>query len=147
MRLPPEERAYVRYRLGRAREALEEARLLQEAGHLATAVTRIYYACFYAVSALLLSEGRGSTKHGGVRALFDRYWVKPGRISKDRGRFYREMFERRQESDYVDLVSYEPEEVAGWRSQAEGFVEEIARLVEKALREQEEQKPPSDSSR
>jgi len=60
-----EERAYIRYRLGRAREALDEARLLLEADHLATAVTRIYYACFYAVSALLRG---GDLPAGGAQA-------------------------------------------------------------------------------
>jgi len=133
----PEERAYIRYRLGRAREALEEAKLLLEADHLATAVTRIYYACFYVVSALLLSEGKSSTKHSGVRALFDQHWVKPGRVSKELGRFYRDMFERRQESDYVDLISYKREEVSGWLTQARTFVEEISKRVEEKLKEAE----------
>ena len=136
--MTPEERAYIRYRLARAREALDEARLLLEADHLATAVTRIYYACFYAVSALLFSEGLSSTKHSGVRALFDQHWVKPGRISKELGRFYRDMFERRQESDYADLVSYDPKEVSGWLAQARTFVEEISRQVEHKLKEEDQ---------
>lgn len=43
----------VRYRLARAKESLGEARLLLANGHIRTAVNRIYYACFYAVSARL----------------------------------------------------------------------------------------------
>lgn len=136
--MTPEERAYLRYRLRRAREALEEANLLLDAGHFATAVNRIYYACFYAVSALLLSEGQTSTKHSGVRALFDRHWVKSGRISKELGRFYRDVFDRRQESDYADLVSYNPREVADWLGQARTFVGEISKQVEQKLQEDEE---------
>ena len=52
-----EEAALVRYRLERAREAIDEARLLFETGHLHTYVNRLYYACFYAVSALLFTPG------------------------------------------------------------------------------------------
>lgn len=37
----------------KAHESLEDAATVMEAGHLAFAVNRLYYACFYAVSALL----------------------------------------------------------------------------------------------
>lgn len=47
----------IRYRLERAHEALEEARLLLDAEHANAAANRLYYACFYAVQALLLAEG------------------------------------------------------------------------------------------
>jgi uncharacterized protein (UPF0332 family) len=52
----PEEQALIRYRLERAMETLDEAALLYEKGHLHAYVNRLYYACFYAVSALLLSN-------------------------------------------------------------------------------------------
>ena len=71
-----EERKLVRYRLQRAQEALDEAALLHEKGHLNACVNRLYYAGFYAVSALLLAEGKSSSKHSGIRALFTKEWVK-----------------------------------------------------------------------
>ena len=40
----------IRYRLDRAYESIEEAKLLLQNGHYHTAVNRLYYACFYAVS-------------------------------------------------------------------------------------------------
>jgi len=61
----------IRYRLSRAEETLEEARLLAENKHGNAAVNRLYYACFYAVLALLIRDGRYSSKHSGVRALFN----------------------------------------------------------------------------
>jgi uncharacterized protein (UPF0332 family) len=45
----------VRYRMERAGETLQEARLMLEHGHLHGAANRIYYACFYATVALLLT--------------------------------------------------------------------------------------------
>ena len=71
--MTPERRALLQYRLARARETLDEARLLLDGGHANACVNRLYYACFYAVSALLLTEGQTSAKHRGVRALFDRH--------------------------------------------------------------------------
>jgi uncharacterized protein len=54
--MTPETRILVQYRLDRAREALAEAVLLLDSGHANTGVNRLYYACFYAVSALLLTK-------------------------------------------------------------------------------------------
>lgn len=65
-----ETRALVVYRLERAEECLEEAKILLEKGFANTFVNRLYYACFYAVSALLLTKGLTSARHSGVRAMF-----------------------------------------------------------------------------
>jgi uncharacterized protein (UPF0332 family) len=53
----------IKYRIDRAREALEEARVLAGSGHWNTCVNRLYYACFYAVSALLSKHDLSSSKH------------------------------------------------------------------------------------
>ncbi len=117
----------------RAREAVDEARLLLEANHANTSVNRLYYACFYAVSALLLTEGHASAKHSGVRALFDQHWVKSGRVPVKLGRIYRRLFMRRQRSDYGDLVQFSEEDVRAWLGETEEFVTAITRMVQERL--------------
>jgi uncharacterized protein (UPF0332 family) len=47
----------ARYRISRAWEALDESRVLAETGHWNTATNRLYYACFYIVSAYLILKG------------------------------------------------------------------------------------------
>lgn len=126
---------YIRYRAARAAETLEEAELALENGHLHGAVNRIYYACFYAVSALLLTKGLSSSRHSGVRALLARHWINTGGFPKEMGRFYHRIFESRQKGDYDDLVSFSQEEVETWLRQAHSFVTEVSKLVEEALRE------------
>lgn len=59
----------MKYRLERANETIEEARLLNENGHYNTAINRLYYACFYAVQALLLKNGITATTHAGVKTM------------------------------------------------------------------------------
>lgn len=44
----------VLYRMSRANEALEDARILAREERWNACVNRLYYACFYAVSALLV---------------------------------------------------------------------------------------------
>ncbi len=131
--MKPELRAYIAYRLDRARGALADATMLLNAGRLHSAVNRLYYACFYAVSALLLSEGRSSSKHTGVRAFFNQQWVKNGRVPAEMGEFYNALYDGRQEADYRDLAEFEPAEVQGWMDRATAFVAEMAKLVEQQL--------------
>jgi len=128
-----EQNAYVRYRLERARTTLDEARGLLDLGHPYGAVNRLYYACFYAVCALLFTEGKSASKHAGIRSFFDEGWVKPRRVSPELGRFYRAMFKNRQKADYGDRVSFDPAVVRGWFDKATVFVAEIARLAEEQL--------------
>lgn len=135
--MTPEEQELVRYRLGRAQETLDEATLLRDERHLNAYVNRLYYACFYAVSALLLVEGKSSSKHSGVRALFNKEWVKTGRVSSEYGRFYRRLYDSRQQGDYGDFVQFEEADVAPWMQEAQGFVGTLTTLVEGIIQEGE----------
>jgi uncharacterized protein len=47
----------VLYRMTRADESLEDARILAKAERWNACVNRLYYACFYGVSALLVING------------------------------------------------------------------------------------------
>ena len=83
--LSGETRTLVRYRLSRAKEALEEAVLLFESDHTNTFVNRLYYACFYAASAILLAKGPSATRQTGIRVLFHQHVVKPGLLRISQG--------------------------------------------------------------
>ncbi|OHB79326.1 MAG: HEPN domain-containing protein [Planctomycetes bacterium RBG_16_55_9] len=119
----------INYRIQRAREALEDARLLANAGRWNASVNRLYYACFYAVSALLIKDGLSSSKHSGVRGLFNQHYVKIGKVGKETAKIYNDLFERRQESDYVDFIRFEQSQVQPWISQAEAFVKQVETAI------------------
>ena len=122
----------IRYRLSRAEETLEEAHLLAENKHGNAAVNRLYYACFYAVLALLIRDGRYSSKHSGVRALFNIHFVKTGEVPKEMARIYNDLFERRQEGDYDDFIVFDAVDVQNWLSEAESFVRCISEWIQRA---------------
>ena len=65
----------ILYRIERARETFEEALLMQRAGHWNSCANRLYYACYYVVTALLAGKGLASSKHTGIKALFNQYLV------------------------------------------------------------------------
>jgi len=115
----------------RANETMEDARILANAERWNACVNRLYYACFYAVSALLVRYGFSSSKHTGVRSLFNREYVKAGKIPKDLARTYNDLFERRQEGDYIDFVSFQEYQVLPWIAKAEQLIGYINGLIEK----------------
>lgn len=119
----------VAYRLQRGRESIEDARILAEAHRWNPCVNRLYYACFYAVSALLAREGLSSSRHTGVRSLFNLHFVRTGRIDKEKAKVFHDLFERRQEGDYVDFVQFGQSQVHAWLPQAEAFVQCVAGLL------------------
>ena len=119
----------IRYKLERSGETLEEAKVMIQTSHLYGAANRIYYACFYAVSALLLSRNLSSPKHSGVLSLFNKNFVKTGLISVELGRFYSRLFDSRLESDYADLVTIDRVEVQDDIKTAEIFISAVKSLI------------------
>lgn len=81
------------------------------------------------ISALLVKDGYTATKHSGIKALFNRHYVKTGVVSKDKGRLYNRLFDLCQEGDYIDFVSLDRETVEPLVSATEAFVETIRLLL------------------
>jgi uncharacterized protein (UPF0332 family) len=131
--MTPETRILVQYRLDRAREALAEAILLLDSAHANTAVNRLYYACFYAVSALLLTKGLTATSHSGLRTLFHQHLIRPGLLPLGQGPLYDRLFDQRQRSDYADLVHFAVHEVRAWSTESQTFVDAVAVPIQQAL--------------
>jgi len=127
--LTKESKELAKYRLERAFQTLEEAKLLFDSGYTNTYVNRLYYACFYAVSALLISQDKSTSKHGQLRAMLHKDYVKAGLLSKESGRHFDLLFQSRQTGDYVDNAAFNPEEVKDWLEKTRRFVEEIQKFL------------------
>ena len=119
----------VRYWWDKALESLAAARRELEAGAYAFAINRAYYALFYAVSALLLEEGRRFAKHSGVRAAFNRAIIKPGRLSREHSELYNQLFRDRQEGDYVAFTKFDAQYVQEKIDACERFLAELRPLI------------------
>ncbi|HLB73218.1 MAG TPA: HEPN domain-containing protein [Sedimentisphaerales bacterium] len=128
-----EERSVIKYRMQRAYETIEEAKTMFDSGHVNAYVNSLYYACFYAVSALLLTKDMSTSKHGYARSLMHRDFVKTGLISKEMGKHYDLLFASRQEGDYTDFVIFKAEQVASWLTSTQEFVSAVEILISKLL--------------
>lgn len=123
----------IRYRMDRSKEALSAARLMYEKGHYNDAVNRLYYSCFYAVIALLAAEGIHPAKHTAARAFLNKNWIKNGKLSKETGRLYNTLFDRREKGDYGDYFRFNGGDVGDWLKSVEKAIEEIFQAIEKQL--------------
>ena len=128
-----EDIARVRFRLQRAEDSLGVVRVLLDQGMWREAASRVYYACFYAVSALLLCEGRSRSKHSGVMSLFDELWIKPGRLPAEVGAFYHLIFDRRQKGDYEDVSTFGRADVESWLKQGGEFINQISAALRETI--------------
>ena len=102
----------IDYRIRRAEETLNEVKVLIENQLWNIAVNRIYYSCFYGVTALLLKNNIKTKTHSGVRQMFGLHFVKNNVIPIELGKFYSDIFEMRHSGDYDDFIEFTMEEVS-----------------------------------
>lgn len=124
-----EKRALVEYRMERARESLDDAKIMLDAGRLNSYVNRLYYACFYAVSALLLTRNFSTSKHGYLRSLMHREFVKSGLMPNELGDHFDLLFDNRLKGDYADFIRFKAEDVAGWLDKTKKFIDHIETIL------------------
>ncbi len=116
--------------MAKADDALASADLELRADHQTFAVNRTYYACFYAVTALLHEHGKQFARHSGVLSEFRRTFIKTGRLDKAWGSFYHKLFEDRQEGDYLPTRTFSAEDVSERLTKTREFVSIIRTLVD-----------------
>ena len=118
----------VRYWLEKAEESMASAKREFEGGSLTFAMNRLYYAAFYAVSALFALQGKTFSKHSAIEAAVHRDLVRPGHWPKELGVNYSYLLGLRTKGDY-GVLEHVLEEEAGEAIQA---VQRILRAVHDA---------------
>ena len=98
---------YINYRIQKSLETITEVEVLLQNKFWNTAVNRMYYACFYAVSAILIKNNVETASHSGTRQKFGELFVKTGKISRELGKHYSQLFEKRIKGDYNDFFDFD----------------------------------------
>jgi uncharacterized protein (UPF0332 family) len=123
----------IKYRLERSFETFKEAKIMIDNEFWNASVNRIYYSCYYLVSAILLSKNIETSTHKGIRQKFGLHFIQEGIVSKEDGRFFSDLYDRRQTGDYDDFISYDKDTVLKLYKQAEGFIKRLSDLLNKNL--------------
>jgi uncharacterized protein (UPF0332 family) len=119
----------IQYRKNQAEKSLEEAKLLVDNNFLNSAVNRLYYSCFYMITALLAEEGLKAKTHSGVKILFNKHFVKKKIISKKSGRLFSDLFDKRQEGDYQDFFEFDRKTILPLIDKTESFLNELDSIL------------------
>ena len=122
--------AIVAYRLENAQKTLDEIPIHIRHKLWNTAINRLYYACYYAVCALLIHSSIEAKTHAGVRRMLAWHFTKTEKLSVEWNKFYSDLFDNRQTSDYTDFVYFERETVEELYEKAISFIEIITKLIE-----------------
>ena len=118
----------IRTLIEKARRNIRSAKLLLEAGHNDIAVSRAYFAMFYAASAVLLALGERRSKHAAVVAAFGQCVTKPGLLPPARHRALVDAFEDCRLGDYGHV--FQPRETVEARiGDAAEFVADVATFL------------------
>lgn len=117
--------ALIQYRIKRAYETLEDARILAEHNRWNSTVNRLYYAAFYAVMALLLHSGRHPTTHKGTKSNFHQYFINMGLFDLAVGQMYSQLFTWRHKGDYDDLFDFDEAKVMPYFEPVEKLIKAV----------------------
>ncbi len=116
--------AYAR----RAREAVVAARDALKQGHLEMAVSRAYYACFYAMHAQLEGLGESAGSHKQTAILFRQYFIKTELLDVRFSVILRELAEWRAIADYSPDPKIVKEHASALVAKAADFVKALLAL-------------------
>jgi uncharacterized protein (UPF0332 family) len=115
----------VRLHMEAAEEAVELAFDLYRGQHVRTAISRSYYAMFYAATALLASRGLAFSKHSGVISGFGLRFAKTGEIDAKYHNWLIRAFDLRNTADYALEAILTQDIVLEQLERAKAFVEAV----------------------
>ena len=113
----------------KAKNALDEAKILFDSEKYYGAANRSYYAAFHAMSALLIYDGYSMKKHSGVISKFRELYIKTGIFETEVSEMIAALFNIRTECDYDTFYVVAKADVEEQIKNAELILE----LIEKRL--------------
>lgn len=108
---------------------LNHARKIFEIDLYDDAISRAYYAMYYAAKSALLTEGVDLRKHSAAIAKFSELFVKTGRVEAEYVRYLGQAEGARGRSDYAPFMQTSREGAAEILSAAEAFVNKVEEVV------------------
>lgn len=110
-------------------EALSAAEALLTGGLLRSTVSRLYYAMFHLVRALVMNRGFEPRSHEGVEMLFGLHFVRTGIVDVRFGRIFAHLQKFREQADYGPVLALSSEDVMRDLAGVREFAGEVRRLL------------------
>jgi len=120
----------IKYRLEKSAITFNEAKSLAKSGFWGGCANRLYYSCFYCVTALLVKDDVSASTHNGVRTEFFRRYIKTEILHREYSSLYTNLMSKRQESDYDDFLEFKQEDILPLIEEVEKFLQIIRAQIE-----------------
>ena len=101
----------VLFRINKAIETFDQISELVRLKYFNLTVNRLYFAAYYAVSALLLANNIFANTHTGASLLFNRYFGKTGKVDAALTKHYGRLLNLRITGDYSDNYNLDETDV------------------------------------
>lgn len=121
----------VTYRLSRSHSALDEVEYLAKGEFYSSAVSRLYYACYYAAVALLVANKLETQTHAGVKSLLSQHFVKTSKLESRLAKTFFELFDLRHANDYDDFHVCDKETIEVMFPLAKEFIAAVENIINK----------------
>ena len=115
--------------LNRVEKYIKSGELLLENKDYESCVSRIYYAMFYAVQAVLLTKNLSFSSHKGVISAFGQHFVKKDIFSKEMSKVLNLAFEKRMLGDYSHTFLISKEEAEELLKHGKSFITQIVEYL------------------
>jgi len=122
----------VKIWLKKARINLKEAEEEFNKGIYYLAISILYYAVFYIITAYATLKGERFRKHQGVLNFFSKEVARKNLIQADFSLPY-ELYSLREHADYSIEMDFDPKEIKKLLSQTEEFITQMERLIKKEM--------------
>lgn len=121
----------IRLFIQKAERSIGASKQLIESKHFDFASSRLYYAVFYTMEAVLLTKQISSSRHSGVISEFNFHFVKSGIFPKNFSKIIGRLFRERQAGDYGIYSEVNEEETDKNLELAENFLKKVKEYLEK----------------
>ncbi|MBP5547002.1 MAG: HEPN domain-containing protein [Bacteroidales bacterium] len=115
---------------------MEQVKNVVPLGYWDMIANRLYYAAYYAVSALLLQAGHSVQTHHGIIQMLGLHFIKTGILDSKYGTLYGQLFSLRQTGDYGDTFGLTEAQVLPLVPQTEELIKAVASLINEKYNKQ-----------
>lgn len=124
-----ERRSLVTFQMEKALATLKQAEGNVSLCFWEVVANRLYYACFHAVSALLLEYGYTFKTHEGLVNLFGMHFVKPRIVDLEQGRLLSQLQSMREKGDYNCIYNVTEKDILPMMEPAKELIKVVDHLI------------------
>jgi uncharacterized protein (UPF0332 family) len=121
----------IKLKIDKAKSLMDEVEILLENNFYNTTVSRLYYSCFHATKALLLTKELIPKTHSGVISNLHKYFVAEGNFDNNHAAFFARLMKERIENDYNDFIIERLEEIEPYIKPAKEYLSYVISLIDK----------------